>query len=70
LRRPLAQIIPLPNNEARRAELEAFLEDMIEADVDASDPRMQVNRVSQGSEGGLNLVEANDGPDLLDEDDE
>jgi hypothetical protein len=35
-----------------------------------SDPRMQINQMSQGGEGGLTLADANDGTDLLDEDDE
>jgi hypothetical protein len=49
---------------------EAFLEEMIDGERDPSDPRMQINQMIQGGEGGLTLADANDGPDLLDEDDE
>jgi hypothetical protein len=70
LRRPLAQIIPSPGNADRRGAIEAFLEEMIDGERDPSDPRMQINQMIQGGEGRLTLTDANDGPDLLDEDDE
>jgi hypothetical protein len=70
LRRPLAQIIPSPGAAGRRGAIESFLEEMIEGERDPSDPRMQINQMLQGAEGGLMLAETNDDPDLLDEDDE
>jgi hypothetical protein len=70
LRRPLTQIIPSPGDASRRGALEAFLEEMIELDEDPDDPRMQINELRQGIDGGLTLAEASDDPDLLDEDDE
>jgi hypothetical protein len=70
LRRPLAQIIPSPGDAGRRGAIEAFLDDMIDGERDPNDPRMQINQMIQGAEGGLTLGDANDGPDLLEEDDE
>ena len=70
LRRPFAQIIPSPGDSGRRGVIETFLDEMIEGAVDPTDPRMQINLVTQGAEGGLALGEAADGPDLLDEDEE
>ncbi|WP_287236126.1 N-6 DNA methylase [Mesorhizobium sp.] len=70
MRRPLAQIIPSPSDANRRGVIEAFLDDMIDGERDPADPRMQINQMLQGPEGGLTLAEMNDGPDLLDEDDE
>lgn len=70
LRRPLAQIVPPSGDAGRRGGLEAFLEEMIDNQIDPLDPRMQINQVTQGSEGGLTLADASGGPDLLDEDDE
>ena len=70
LRRPLAHIIPSPAEANRRDVVEAFLTEMIDGVIDSTDPRMQINQLVQGSEGGLTLAEESDGPDLLDEDDE
>ncbi len=70
LRRPLAQIMPPPGEANRRDVLETFLDEMISGDIDPADPRMQINHLVQGPEGGLTLAVANDGLDLLDEDDE
>jgi hypothetical protein len=70
LRRRLAQIIPSPGSPGRRGAIEAFLDEMIDAEIDPQDPRMQINELLQGVDGGLTLAEADDGPDLLDEDDE
>ena len=70
LRRPLAQIIPSPAGADRRGAIETFLEEMIDGERNPNDPRMQINQMIQGGEGGLTLANANDGPDLLDEDEE
>src|SRR5262249_29830825 len=70
LRRPLTQIIPSPGDASRRGALEAFLEEMIELEKDPGDPRMQINEQRQGPDGGLTLAEANEGPDLLDDEDD
>jgi hypothetical protein len=70
LRRPFARIIPSPGNSGRRGAIEAFLDEMIDGELDPSDPRMQINLMTQGAEGGLTLAETADGPDLLDEDEE
>ena len=43
---------------------------MIDGEIDPSDPRMQINLMTQGAEGGLTLGDGADGPDLLDEDEE
>ncbi|MER8658467.1 N-6 DNA methylase [Mesorhizobium sp. M0847] len=68
LRRPLAQIMPSPGAADRRDAIESFLDDMLDGPVDVLDPRMQINRVAQGVDGGLTLTEADEGPDLLEED--
>ena len=70
LRRPLAKILLAPGAPRRRGAIEAFLEEMIDGQVDPSDPRMRINEVRQGGEGGLVLAGDGDGPDLLDEDEE
>jgi hypothetical protein len=70
LRRPLAQLIALPGDPARRGAIEAFLEEMIDADIREHDPRMQINQVVQGREGGLTLSGPSDGLEMLDEDEE
>jgi len=70
LRRPLAQIIPSPGDAGRRGVIEAFLDEMIDGEKAPNDPRMQINQMVQGAEGGLTFAEANEEPDLLDEDDE
>lgn len=56
LRRPLAQIVPAPGEAGRRGGLEAFVEDIIENEINLADPRMQVNQVIQGADGGLALA--------------
>ncbi|PND27631.1 hypothetical protein CN933_05755 [Sinorhizobium sp. M4_45] len=68
LRRTLAQIVPPPGDASRRGELEAFLEDVIDNDINPADPRMQVNRVIQGSDGGLSLAAGINEADMLEED--
>ncbi len=53
LRRPLAQLIPDPNSPERRGQIEELLELILAAEVTEDDPRLQVNIVKQGTEGGL-----------------
>jgi hypothetical protein len=70
LRRPLTQIIPSPGDASRREVIETFLEELIDGVIDHADPRMHINKIVQGGDGGLTLANSNDGPDLLDEEDE
>jgi type I restriction-modification system DNA methylase subunit len=67
LRRPLAQIIPSPNESVRRDTLEAFVEDITNTESDQTDPRMQINEMIQGSDGGLAFSADNEDLDLLEE---
>lgn len=70
LRRPLSQIIPPPSDATRRGAIETFLDDVINSEDALADPRMQINQMMQGGEGGLTLADSFDGPDLLDEEEE
>ena len=65
LKRPLAQLLPDPNNPLRRDELEALVQSIITSPATEDDPRMQVNLVSQGDDGGLD-ISFFDVPPLLD----
>jgi type I restriction-modification system DNA methylase subunit len=70
LRRPLAQMMPPPEDAGRRGAIEDLLDKIVTVDTGDVDPRMQINVVSQGAEGGLTLDEVSDEPDLLDEEEE
>ena len=70
LRRPLAQLIPDPSNAARRGRLEDLVDQILDAGATDEDPRMQVNLVAQGTEGGLHIEAGEDDEDSLLEDDE
>ena len=70
LRRPLAQLIPDSSNAKRRGRIEELLELILEAQATEDDPRMQVNLVNQGKEGGLKIDIAAEEDSLLDEDEE
>ncbi|WP_164848472.1 class I SAM-dependent DNA methyltransferase [Sinorhizobium meliloti] len=70
LRRRLTQIIAPPQSQERRGSIEDFLEEMIASDGRVEDPRMQVNIVPQGKEGGLALIADAVEADLLEDEDE
>jgi len=70
LRRPLAQLIPDPSALNRRDQIEELLEIILNAGASEDDPRMQVNVVRQGDNGGLTLGVDDPGKNPLDEDEE
>lgn len=70
LRRPLAQLIPDPSSTERRGRIEELLDLMLEAEATEDDPRMQVNVVTQGAEGGLLIETGDDDEGMLEEDEE
>jgi hypothetical protein len=41
---------------------------MLEDEIDPLDPRMQINGVIQGTDGGLSIIEADEATDLLEDD--
>jgi hypothetical protein len=63
LRRPFAQLIPDPSSPDRRGRVEELIAQILEAEATVDDPRMQINIVVQGTEGGLQI-------DAVDEEDE
>lgn len=68
LRRTLAQILPPPGDSRRREEIETFLDDLVDNGINPTDPRMQVNQVIQGADGGLSLVVGTNETDMLEDD--
>jgi len=70
LRRPLALLIPDPNSADRRGRIEELLDTMLEAEATEDDPRMQVNLVNQGTDGGLQLAVGDNDEGFLEEDEE
>ena len=71
LRRPLAQLFPDPSSPQRRGGIEELLSQILVAEATEDDPRMQVNLVTQGPDGGLRIEVADDGEeDLIKEGDE
>jgi hypothetical protein len=71
LRRPLAQLIPDPSNPNRRGKIEELVDQILEAEATEDDPRMQVNLVIQGTDGGLIIDDGDDDEEgLLEEDEE
>ena len=70
LRRPLGQLIPDPSSADRRDQLEQLVELMVTTGATEDDPRMQVNLVMQGADGGL-VLDPDSGDDgFLGEEDE
>lgn len=69
-RRPFAQLIPEPNNPDRRGRIEELIDIVLNAAATENDPRMQVNIVSQGADGGLQLETEDEEEDFLEEDEE
>jgi hypothetical protein len=70
LRRALAQLIPDPSSAARRGRIEELLDTLLTAEATEDDPRMQVNVVRQGEEGGLQIEFGDADQGLLEEDEE
>jgi len=70
LRRPLAQLKPEPGSPARRGQIEDLLQTILEADATEDDPRMQVNLVQQGLDGGLTLETSENDEEFFEEDEE
>ena len=67
LRRPLAQLFPDPSHPNRRARIEELLDLVLGAQATEDDPRMQINVVSQGDEGGLQVNAGSDAQAVLEE---
>lgn len=53
LRRPLGSLLAVPSELNRRQSIEDLLEAIVTADPGVEDPRLTVNQVTQGAEGGL-----------------
>jgi hypothetical protein len=70
LRRPLAQLFPDPSSPDRRGRIEELLDIILAARATEDDPRMQVNVIPQGEEGGLQIEFGDEDQGLLEEDDE
>jgi hypothetical protein len=70
LRRPLAQLFPDPSSGERRGCIEELLTSMLGSESTDDDPRMQVNIVSQGEEGGLQIELGEEEQASLEENDE
>jgi hypothetical protein len=70
LRRPLSQLLPLPDEASRRQRLEDLVEIIVGAPDGDDDPRMRVNIREQGPHGALSLDEETAGEDLLDDDED
>ncbi len=70
LRRPLAQLFPDPSSPNRRGRIEELLGLILGSGATEEDPRMQVNLVDQGADGGLQIVVSADGDRLPEEEDE
>src|SRR3970282_2150562 len=64
LRRPLAQFFPGPTDGGRRGGIEEFLEIIMSTKPIDDDPRMQINAIKQGLEGGLVLDVDDNGIEL------
>lgn len=68
LRRPLAQLFPDPSHPQRRDRIEQLIELLLHAKATEDDPRMQINLVSQGADGGLTIeTGSDDASELLEE---
>ncbi|WP_339155518.1 Eco57I restriction-modification methylase domain-containing protein [Actinomadura luteofluorescens] len=62
LRRPLGTLLPPSTDPNRRQAVEDLLDAVINGDTNIEDPRMTINLVPQGDDGGLEFVAAEDGP--------
>ena len=52
-RRPLAQVIPAPEDEGRRGVLEDLVVELLDSPPGGADPRFTISSVRQGVDGGL-----------------
>lgn len=59
-RRPLSFLLPEPGNTARRGAVEDLVDELLTIPAGGDDPRMLVNVIDQGPDGGLALVKAGD----------
>lgn len=60
LRRPLSQLLPPPDVEARRGELEELVTELVSLEEGGEDPRFLVSHIPQGADGGLSLKRDSD----------
>jgi hypothetical protein len=70
LRRPLAQLIPDPSSPERRGCTEELIQLLLAMNPTEDDPRMQVNLVRQGLEGGLQIDFADSDQRAFEEDED
>jgi hypothetical protein len=70
LRRPLAVLLPDVAHAERREKTEALLDVMLDAEAGDEDPRLHVNQVRQGTDGGLALEQGDNEQTFLGEDEE
>lgn len=63
LRRPLTQLLGSPEDKDRRQRVEDFVDTLLNSDPKVEDPRMLIEDVPQGSDGGLVFFEAGDHED-------
>jgi hypothetical protein len=70
LRRPLPLLIPDTSSPGRRGYIEALLETILSARATEDDPRMQVNIVLQGPDGGVIIGIDSDENGFLEDDEE
>lgn len=64
LRRPLSQLIAPPSAAERRQSLEDFVDELLSAPADSSDPRFAIRSLAQGDQGGLSfLLDVDDSED-------
>jgi hypothetical protein len=68
LRRPLARLFPPPGDGGRRGVIEDFVDEALEAPAGESDPRMMVEVVRQGTDGGVEFSEEEDEEEVADMD--
>ena len=63
LRRPLTQLLGSPEDKGRRQRVEDFVDTLLNSDPRVEDPRMLIEEVPQGSDGGLVFFKAGDHED-------
>lgn len=59
-RRPLAQVIPGPEDAGRRGILEDLVEELLTSEPGGEDPRFAISAVPQGPDGGLEPLPGDD----------
>ncbi|MGV0159874.1 HsdM family class I SAM-dependent methyltransferase [Mycobacterium colombiense] len=60
-RRPLAQVIPSPEDDHRRGVLEDLVDELLHSPAGGEDPRFTISTTPQGDDGGLESLRSNSG---------